>query len=260
MAAEQGPLIAIVGETASGKSAAAIKLAKEINGEIICADSRTIYLGMDIGTAKPTLEEQKLVPHYLLDIVEPKQPFTVAEFKRLAQAAIDDIQDRGKLPILVGGSGLYIDSVIFDYQFDPKDSERDDQNPRHRKHSQSKDRQHIRPNTIIIGLSLPPEVLKQRITKRVDEMVERGLIDEIKRLHDKYGEELLTIETPGYKAFREYIKGSISLDEAKALFIKNDMQLAKKQRTWFRRNKRIQWLTDPSKIVDIATTELNKLD
>ena len=110
-------LVVILGPTASGKSAMALELAQKFNGEIVCADSRTIYKGMDIGTAKPSIQEQQLVRHHLIDIVEPDRPFSAAQFKQAAQDAIAEIQSRGKLPFLVGGSGMYIDSVIYDYGF-----------------------------------------------------------------------------------------------------------------------------------------------
>src|SRR5687767_5549731 len=115
--ATKGPLVVIVGETASGKTALAVKLAQQFNGEIIAADSRTIYKEMNIGTAKPSPEERKAVPHHLIDILYPNERFTVADFQRLANETITDILSRGKLPLLVGGSGLYIDSVIFNYSF-----------------------------------------------------------------------------------------------------------------------------------------------
>ena len=111
------PLVVICGPTASGKSEIAMHLARQKNGEIICADSRTIYKYMDIGTAKPSLQDQREVPHHLLDIVEPGQRFTVVDFKSRALGVIADMRKRGKLPILVGGTGLYIDSIIYDYQF-----------------------------------------------------------------------------------------------------------------------------------------------
>lgn len=111
------PLIAIVGPTASGKTAMAIELAKRFDGEIICADSRTVYKGMDIGTAKPTFDEQATVPHHMLNLVEPNERYTVADFQQGVRKLIDDITARGKFAMLVGGSGLYVDSVIFDYEF-----------------------------------------------------------------------------------------------------------------------------------------------
>jgi len=258
MAAE--PLIVIVGETASGKSALAMDLAKRFDGEIICADSRTVYKDMDIGTAKPSKLDQKKIPHYLLDIIEAGQPFTVAEFKRLAHEAIQDISKKGKLPIMVGGSGLYVDSVIFDYQFSEKSRSKDPKNPRHLKpnpdHGLDKK---LRPNTLIIGLKLDRDELQKRITKRVGQMFSNGLIDEAKNLGNKYGWEIEVLKTPGYKALRRYLNNELNVTEAKELFIRSDMQLAKKQRTWFKRNNSIQWVSDPIKAVDLATTFLNKL-
>ena len=260
MAAKPGPLVVVVGETASGKSATAIELAQKINGEIICADSRTIYKGMDIGTAKPSAAERELIPHHLLDLIEPDQKFSAAEFKRLANKTIDDIHARDKTPILVGGSGLYIDAIIFDYQFDHESAERDSQNPRHLKAAVHATSHTLRINTSLYGISLEREVLKDRIKKRVDDMLEAGLLREVKSLSEKYGWDAPGLNAPAYKAFRPYLEGRISLDGAKALFAKYDLELAKRQRTWFKRNKRIQWLNDRSKIVDIATTKLNKTD
>jgi tRNA dimethylallyltransferase len=260
MAAKPGPLVVIVGETASGKSATAIELAQKIDGEIICADSRTIYKGMDIGTAKPSTVERELIPHHLLDLIEPDQKFSAAEFKRLANKTIDDIHARGKTPILVGGSGLYIDAIIFDYQFNPESAERNSQNPRHLKNTGTTIFHTLRPNTCIYGIKLDREVLKDRINKRVKNMLETGLLQEINKLSEQYGWDAPGLNAPAYKAFRPHLEGRISLDGAKALFAKYDLELAKRQRTWFKRNKRIQWLNDRSKIVDIATTKLNKSD
>jgi tRNA dimethylallyltransferase len=109
--------VVVVGPTASGKTATALRIARELNGEIICADSRTVYKYMDIGTAKPTKEERAEIPHWGLDLVEPGQKFSAADFQRYALRKISEIRERGHLPILVGGTGLYIDGVIFDYQF-----------------------------------------------------------------------------------------------------------------------------------------------
>jgi len=120
---DQIPLIVVVGETASGKTATAIEIAKQVDGEIICADSRTVYKGMNIGTAKPTLAEQKEVPHYLLDLIWPNEQFSAAEFKTRAEKCIQDIQSRGKIPIVVGGTGLYVDALLYDFQFGSKAEE-----------------------------------------------------------------------------------------------------------------------------------------
>jgi len=287
---DNAPLVVIVGETASGKTALAIQLAKQFDGEIICADSRTIYKGADIGTAKPLLEEQSGVPHHLLDIVDMDEAFSAADFKRRAQACIEDIAARGKVPFLVGGTGLYIDAVIFDFSFanppaDPKERQRlqalsvdeltqeindrqipmpvNSRNPRHliralETGGKTTSDTTPRTNTLIIGLTIEREVLRQKLTSRVGAMVEAGFIDEVKRLSAQYGWSAPGLNATGYKAFRAYVEGDISLDEAKALFVQNDWKLAKRQRTWFKRNKSIHWVTDIKKAVELVTTFLNK--
>lgn len=251
------PLVVIVGPTASGKTALAIELALQLDGEIICADSRTVYKGMDIGTAKPTPEERAKIPHHLLDVVDPDEDFTVADFKRLAEAAIKDIKSRGKLPIMVGGSGLYIDAVLFDYQFASEDAPRDSKNPRHLSKDVSRQKNNLREDAIVIGLEVSRDVLKQRIADRVDGMVDGGFLDEVTQLSANFPDSK-ALHAPGYKAFLEYLNGRLTLLEAKALFIKNDYQLAKRQMTWFKRNPSIQWVGHPSEAVDIATTLVNK--
>jgi tRNA dimethylallyltransferase len=247
-----------VGPTASGKTALAIEMAQKFDGEIICADSRTVYKSMDIGTAKPTNVERELVPHHLLDVVEPDEPFTVADFKKLANESIDDICRRGKLPIMVGGSGLYIDAVLFDYGFASKGAKHDPTNPRHLDKSEPQIRHGMRDNTLLVGLNPDLEVIKQRITDRVDEMLSQGFEDEVGYLYSKYGDGTKALQAPGYRAFRDYIENKISLDEAKAQFIRNDYLLARRQRTWFKRNKSIHWLDNREEYVDILTTFLNK--
>src|SRR5688572_21256799 len=164
------PLIVIAGPTASGKSALAMKVAKKYNGEIICADSRTVYKGMDIGTAKPSAVDRKEVPHHLLDIVQPNQPFTAADFKEQALAAIDDISGRGKLPIMVGGTGLYIDSVIFDYRFgDPAD-------PDKRAQLQDMTLEQLQQMCVMEGIRLPENTKNKRHLVRAVEL--GGVIDQ----------------------------------------------------------------------------------
>lgn len=251
------PLLVIVGPTASGKTALAIDLAKRFNGEIICADSRTIYKGMNIGTAKPTVPEMQSVKHHLLDVVEPGEPFTVADFKRLADQAITNITERGKLPILVGGSGLYIDSVIYNYDFAATSSERDPQNPRHLAADAPRQNLELRPNTLVIGIQVDPVILKERIIKRIDGMLEAGLQDETIGLGKQFGWDIPPMQAPAYKAFRGVAEGTKTVDQAKADFDMYDSRLAKKQRTWFKRNNSIQWVTDPSESVDLVTTFLN---
>lgn len=286
------PLIVILGETASGKSALALDLAEQYNGEIICADSRTIYRGMDIGTAKPTAEERLRVPHHLLDVVDPSERFSAAQFKMLALNAIDDITRRGKIPFLVGGTGLYIDAVLFDFQFRStvdlalrSELERltteelrsaiiqqgytmpeNDSNRRYlirtlETGGAESGRGDLRQNTLVLGKHADRESLEHRIRSRVDDMVAAGFIDECSRLVEQYGDDAPGLNAPGYKAFIPYIQGEISLEDAKARFVQNDLHLAKRQRTWFRRKiyqNVIQYVTNRSETVDIVTTFLNK--
>lgn len=283
------PLIVIVGETASGKTGLAIELAQQFNGEIIAADSRTIYKGMNIGTAKPDAVEQAAVPHHLIDVVNPDQPFTVADFKRLAEAKIAEITARGKIPFLVGGTGLYIDAVIYNFSFtappDPHEREylqslsveelqalhqergmalpENDKNPVHLIRSLERNgeipvRHGLREHTLLLGLAISREALEAKLTKRVDAMVERGFIEEVTELARRYGWTCQALQAPGYKAFRPYLEGEATLEEAKHNFVRNDLQYAKRQRTWFRRNKSIHWLNKSADSVALVTTFLNK--
>jgi tRNA dimethylallyltransferase len=287
--ADDTPLVVVLGPTASGKTVLALDLAERYNGEIIAADSRTVYKGVDIGTAKPTPEEQRRVPHHLIDVATPDQQFTAADFQRLARAPIIDIASRGRLPLLVGGSGLYIDAVIYNFSFrgrpDARERERlqalsveelqvelaarniplpeNFQNPRHLIRALETNgglpvRDELRPHTLIIGLDPDREVLRQKITARVDAMVDDGLTREVKELSAKYGWNAPALQAPGYRAFRGYIEGVLSLEEAKQLFIQNDMQYAKRQKTWFKRNPDIHWISKTAEAVALITTLLNK--
>ena len=287
----QPKLVVIVGETASGKSELAIKLAQKFGGEIICADSRTGYKGLDVGTAKPSAEERRAVRHHLLDVVEPDSKFTAADFKKLAENAIENIASRGKLPIIAGGTGLYMDALVFDYGFeapaDPKQrawlSEKsvpelqqmlkdkglplpfNEQNPRHLMRALETggakgEKQKLRPNTLMIGLTVDRETLKRRIERRVDAMLAQGLVREIRQCAGQYGWHAEALKTPACKAFRGYIEGAETLEQSRKKFIKNDLDLAKRQRTWFKRNKSIHWLATPvnwHEAVELVTTFLS---
>jgi tRNA dimethylallyltransferase len=285
------PLIAIVGETASGKSDVAMELARKFNGEIICADSWTVYRGFDIGTAKPTLHDRAQVAHHLLDVADPAVGFSVAVFQRLARQAIADISRRNKLPIMVGGAGLYVDSILYDYSFLPPPSVglREELNmmtikelimrmkslsidatgidlrnkrrvirlienngARPQKHS-------IREHTLILGLAVPRDMLRMRIALRVDTMLRRGLEAEARTLADLYGWEAEPMKGIGYREWREYFNDMQTLTDTRERIIKASMDLAKKQRTWFGRNPSIHWLSDRSYIEEILTTFLNKI-
>jgi tRNA dimethylallyltransferase len=258
-AAESEPeLLVIVGPTASGKSALALRLAKELDGEIIAADSRTIYKGMDVGTAKPTSNEQEAVPHWGLDLVEPGQRYSAHAFQQYAEAKIKDINSRSKLPIVTGGTGLYVDSLLFDYQFSPAGSERDEQNPRHLKQTGRPADARIRPGVLLIGLMPPDEVLRANITRRAEKMFDQGVIDETRRLVQTYGEQALT-DTAGiiYRVIIQLIKGDIVTDEAIERFKHADWQYARRQKTWFKRNPRIQWFSSADEAYSFIAHKLN---
>lgn len=271
------PLIVIAGQTGTGKTALALELARKYGGEIIAADSRTVYAGMDIGTAKPTKEEQQAVRHHGLDVVRPGEPFSAHDFKRLAEAAIKDIAGRNKIPFLVGGTGLYIDAVLYDFAFrpppDPALRRQLEQatvrqlqemiiaaglplpenagNPRHLQRilesgaAPPQPRQ-TRPRTLVLGLQAPREVLRQRITARVATMLSAGLIEEVRTLREQYG-DTEAFRAPGYRAIAAYLDGTITLAGAQETFVRSDLQLARRQLTWFRRNTAIRWLTAEDK-------------
>ncbi len=252
------PLVAVVGETASGKSALAMELATHFNGELICADSRTVYEGMDIGTAKPSKEDQQTIVHHLLDIVTPDESFNVREFKQLALDAIEDIAARGKLPILVGGTGLYIDAVLFNYDFSPPGARRDLLNPRHLKYQElTAYSKGLRPNSLLIGLAKPKDQLTVRIAARTEAMLHDGLAEEVGSLVKRYGWEAPGLNTIGYKEFQPYFKNEQTLDEVQQRIAHNTILFAKRQHTWFKRNKHTIWLDDPRDAVDLVTTFLN---
>lgn len=282
-------LIVIVGPTASGKTNLAIELAKKYNGEIICADSRTIYRYMDVGTAKPTLDEQQSVPHHLLDIVDPNIHFSVVEFKTLCNKTIEDIQDRGKLPIMVGGSGMYIDSVLFDYQFrsqnsnidisgmsleekqqkalslypseimqiDVKNERRVDQLLQ-RGPSQSKDRESLKKECKIIGLSIKTPLLKQNIESRTKQMLNNGIVQETKKIIRIFGNECPALNTIGYKQVASVMDGEVNEKELENAINRATIGLAKRQITWFKRNKAIVWVDSTMNAKEVAKSYLQK--
>lgn len=266
------PLIVIVGPTASGKSDLGMEVARQYGGEIICADSRTVYKGMDIGTAKPTKADQEEIPHHLLDVVEPSESFSVAQFKELANRAIADITKRGKLPIMVGGSGLYVDSVIFDYQFgQPADPDQRAQlqrasieelqqicrdkniempiNHMNKRHliraielgGLPKNTPVLRSNTLVVGIAMDKDVLVDRIQHRAKVMAASGIVEETKRLGEKYGWDNEAMTGIIYRIFREVLEDTLSEDEAIEIFARSDDRLVKRQKTWFKRNPYIIW-------------------
>lgn len=266
-------LLVIVGATASGKSDLALKVAKAYGGEIISADSWTVYRSFDIGTAKSTITQQKAVKHHLIDVREANEGFNAPMFKNLAEKAITDIKKRGKLPILTGGTGLYIDSLLYDFGFlpDGPPAERDKLNAmtieklleiakeqginlagvdtrnqrRIIRAIEAKGEQptkgELRAGTLIIGLRIDNETLHENITKRVNQMINAGLEREVKILADKYGWGAEPMKGVGYRQWRAYFEGRQTLEETRQRIISATIGLAKRQRTWFKRNPDIHW-------------------
>lgn len=266
------PLVVVAGPTASGKSAVAMQIARDFGGEIICADSRTIYTGMDIGTAKPTAEDRAEIPHWGLDQVNPGEPFSAADFKEYTLAKIADIRSRGAVPLLVGGTGLYIDGVIFDYQFSAPNLELREQlntytleelkgycknnniplpeNENNRRYVQRAAEQGAvntlrrktpLENTIIVGITTESSELRERMTLRAQEMFEEGVVEEGLNLAEQYGWDSEAMTGNVYPLIRQYKEGILSEAELKEKFITSDWRLAKRQRTWLKRNPFIQW-------------------
>ncbi len=280
------PLIVILGPTASGKTAYAIRLARLIGGEVICADSRTVYRGMNIGTAKPTEPERAGVPHWGLDLIEPDQRYSLYDFRRYATAKVAEIRQRQHVPLLVGGSGLYINSVIYDYRlaggdYDPTTRAkleklspdelrrlaikqgaklpRDLDNKRRLIRSLetggvSNNCGYLSRQTVVIGIAVDKEKLSQRISERAERMLERGLVDETDRLIARYG-MVEPLRRNAYGVVAKYLTGQIYEAELIEQISTKDRQLAKKQLTWWR-NPRwasdIMWRTLPA-----LTNQLN---
>ncbi|MES2876712.1 MAG: tRNA (adenosine(37)-N6)-dimethylallyltransferase MiaA [Patescibacteria group bacterium] len=266
-------LIAIVGPTASGKTSLALDVAERYSGEIVCADSRTIYTGMDIGTAKPTTEEQARVRHWGLDLVQPGQSFSAADYKAHATAAITDIQSRGKLALLVGGTGLYVDSVLYDYQFGPPpDAARraelealslselheycaknnvllpeNNQNKRYvvraieRASMSDISKSPLWSDAKIVGIATNMQTIRTRIISRSEHMFESDVAEEATMLGKKYGWNSEAMTGNIYPILHSHLEGRVTIDEAKDKIATADYQLAKRQMSWFRRNPDIMW-------------------
>ncbi len=282
-------LIAVVGFTASGKTSLAIDLAQRFNGEIIAADAITVYKNFDIGSAKPTKKEQSKIQHHMLDIVDATTPFSAAEYKARADVIIDDITERGKVPILVGGSGLYIDSILFDYEFrDDVDAglreilnqktlteltriaqEKglrlegiDAQNKRRlirliETEGQVVSRNPLRSDTLVVGIDVSREVLRARVEARVQAMFNDGLENEVRALAQKFEWDIEPMRSIGYREWRAYFDGTSTLDKVYEDIVTHTMQLAKKQKTWFKRNRQIIWVNNNNEAVAHVTTFLN---
>ncbi len=266
-------LIAIVGPTASGKTALALDIAERYDAEIICADSRTVYKAMDIGTAKPTAEEQAQVRHWGLDLVSPDEPFSVADFKQYADKAILDIRARGKLPLIVGGTGLYVDSVLYNFTFAEKADEtaraklellsveqlrqyctehnvvlpENMLNKRHliraieRVGISDISRASLPANTYIVGIATNREALRTRIVQRTEHLFDQDVEKEATILGEKYGWNSEAMTGNIYPLLKLHLEGTLNIIEAKEKIAGADYRLAKRQMTWLRRNPDIMW-------------------
>ncbi len=279
----------IIGPTAVGKSRLAIELAKKLNGEIISADSMQVYLGMDIGTAKPSKEELEEVPHHLINIIDPDKPWSVSDFVNNAKSLIEDIAGRGKLPIIAGGTGLYLNALVEGYTFpeikkdknvrlrledeakkqgslylyerlkkiDPDTASKLHYNDTKRimralevyeltgqpmSKQASKDEASVNFEPVIIGLDIERHALYKKIEERIDGMLTKGLIDEVKSLvKEGYDPKLTSMQAIGYKEVAEHLHGKYTYDELVNILKQNTRNFAKRQMTWFRRFKNVQW-------------------
>ncbi|OMP68679.1 tRNA (adenosine(37)-N6)-dimethylallyltransferase MiaA [Domibacillus epiphyticus] len=279
----------IIGPTASGKTDLSIFAAKQLNGEVISGDSMQIYRGLDIGTAKVTTSEMDGVPHHLIDIKNVDESFSAAEFQQLAREKITDINARGKLPIICGGTGLYIQSVLYDYQFaqngndetirkqleeeaeslgadalheklrkvDPASADAIHPNNVRRtiralevysttgrpaSEQQSTEKPDEKYDSAIAGLTMDRSVLYERINKRVDIMMEAGLLAEAKMLYELGLKDVPAVQAIGYKELFGYLKGEQPLEEAVELLKQNSRRYAKRQLTWFRNKMDLEWV------------------
>lgn len=292
---KNNPLLVIVGGTASGKTDLSILLAKRFNGEIISADSVSLRKELNIGSSKPKITERQGIPHYLIDEIEPDKKFNASKYKDKAEKVIRDINNNKKLPILVGGSGLYLNSIIYNYQFsdnsikysrsylnslnnqeligiaaqnklldfkdiDYKNNRRlirlIESNGQIRHKSKRK-----RKNTLVIGLYNSPQENLKRIQKRVGEMIEEGLEEEVRGLYLKYGVNSEIFKVIGYKEWLSYFENKATLNDVIEQIIKNTVYLSKKQKTWFKKNNSIHWFNYPLEllgIVELVTSFISK--
>lgn len=299
-------IIVILGPTASGKSDLAVKIAKKFNGEIISADSRQVYRGLDLGSGKITKKEMENIKHYLLDVASPKRTFTVEQYKKLAQKTIKKILKKHKVPIICGGTGLYIDSLIYDYNFpqvppdaklrkelekfpteelfeklqklDPRRAQNIDRHNRRRliraleiinatKHPiPSID---LFPGTILwdstrydilkIGISVTQEKLKQNITKRLYARLKAGMIEEVENLF-KQGLSWKRLDDFGleYRFISRYLRNLINKKEMEDLIIKESIKYAKRQMTWFKKDKNTYWINNSGQALPIIKDFINQ--
>lgn len=296
-------VIVIAGPTASGKTALSISLAKKIGGEIVCADSMQIYQDMNIGTAKVTEEEKQGIPHYLVDFVSPKQRYSVSEFKKAAENAIEMIIKKGKVPIVVGGTGLYIDTLIYGIEFPEMEINED-----YRKELQEQDlselyekamqidaeatkkisktdrkriirileiykqtgktktqlekesrKNGVKYHYLVFALDMDRQKLYDKINKRVDKMIEEGLVQEVQNLLKKYSYFPTAMQGLGYKEVKEYLENHMTQEQMIEKIKQETRHYAKRQLTWFRKNKQTIWLNAEKSIHDNVTQILSVL-
>lgn len=287
------PLIVIVGPTASGKTGLAVELAQEYGGEVVSADSRAIYRYLSIGTAKPSEEEQGGVPHWGIDLVDPGERFTVADFQHYAKAKITEIRARGRIPFLVGGTGLYIDAVVYDFVFPEStgDIERrnfllrlsidelhdycisnniklpeNSKNKRHvvnsilRNGVDLKRKHELDSNIVIVGIATEKEILNKRIIDRAHTIFNKNILEETSNAAKTFGWNTEAMTGNIYPLIRRYFAGELGKEDLIERFIIADRQLAKRQLTWFRRNEHILWLTllDARKYLAQELSKVNK--
>ena len=283
-------VIVICGPTASGKTSLSIELAKQINGEIISCDSMQIYKDMTIGTAKPTIEEMQGIKHYLIDCISPDTRYSVADYKKDAIDAIKEVLSKGKVPIVVGGTGLYVESLIYGIEYnevkvdleyrrkleqieqeegleklyemakiiDETAMQKISHNDKKRicrvleiYHSTGKTKTELEIESrkngpdykyILFGINMDRDKLYDRINKRVDIMIEAGLVEEVKKLINKYSEFPTSMQGLGYKEVLEYLNGITTKDEMIEKIKMETRRYAKRQLTWFRKYENIVWL------------------
>lgn len=285
------PLIILTGPTAVGKTALSVKLAKVINGSIISADSMQVYRGMDIGSAKVTKEEMGGIKHYLIDVLEPDEEFHVVRFQQMAKEAMAEIYQEGKIPILTGGTGFYIQSVLYDIDFtsqqediayrerleqlakeqgnealhamlqevDPVSAEKIHANnvkrviralefyektgtpiSEHNEKEAAKESPYV---FCYFVLNDDRQRLYERIELRIDQMLEQGLVDEVRKLKEKgYHKEMVSMQGLGYKEILAYLEGEYPLEEAVRILKRDTRHFAKRQLTWFRREQDVIWV------------------
>ena len=299
-------VIVIGGPTASGKTALSIELAKKINGEIVSADSMQIYKEMNIGTAKPDVEERQNIKHYMLDIINPNERYSVADYKRDAKNSIREIIKKGKTPIVIGGTGLYIDSLIYEIEYpeieidlnyrkeleelaekegllslyqkakkiDQKAMQKISQNDKKRilrvleiyyqtgktkTELDEESRKEPEFDYKMFVINMDRELLYDRINRRVDMMIENGLIEEVKTIYNKYKEFPTAMQALGYKEVVEYLEGQVTKEEMIEKIKMESRRYAKRQLTWFRKNKETKWINGEDNIshnIDIILEEI----